>query len=103
MPACCDPPNRPPPEVIDRLIDEVAWAKTCMLIAAATPPRSTERAAEMQKLRAAVAAARQAVTEILGRAQVLPREVLIALRTCELAISKLEAGAVLRSREGASP
>jgi len=99
MPACSNPPNRPPPAVIDRLIDEVAWAKTCMLIAAATPPSSAERAAEMAKLRTAVTSSRTAVDEILGKAQALPRDILIALRTCELAIPKLEAGAVLRQKE----
>ena len=33
MTACSSPPNKAPREVIDRLIDAVAWAKTCMLIA----------------------------------------------------------------------
>ena len=96
MPACADPPNRPSRDVLDRLIDEVAWAKTCMLIAAATPPSSTERDCEMAKLRQAVDEPRRAVDEILGRGQAVPRAVLIELRTCELAIPKLEAGAVLR-------
>jgi hypothetical protein len=96
MPACSDPPNRPPRAVIDRLIDEVAWAKTCMLITAATRPGSPERTCEMKQLRQAVVEPRRAVDEILGRGQAVPREVLITLRTCELAIPKLEAGAVLR-------
>jgi hypothetical protein len=96
MPACSSAPNRPPAEVLDRLIDEVAWAKTCMIIAAATPPSSVERAREMDKLRAAVIQARKIVDEVLGKAQALPRDVLIALRSCELAIPKLEAGAILR-------
>jgi hypothetical protein len=105
MPACSSPPNRPPREVLDRLIDEVAWAKTCMLIAAATPPGSPERIAEMAKLRTAIVEPRRIVDEILGKAQALPRVVLVELRTCELAIPKLEAGAVLRreSAPGGTP
>jgi len=97
MPACPAPPNRPPPEVIDRLIDLVAWAKTCMLICAATRPESPERADELSKLREAVVEPRRAVDEVLGRGQSLPRDVIITLRTCELAIPKLEAGAILRA------
>jgi len=96
MPACS--PNRPPREVIDRLIDEVAWAKTCMLIAAATKPSSPEREHEMEKLRAAIVEPRRVIDEAFGKGQSLPREVLIALRTCELAIPKLDAGAVLRQQ-----
>lgn len=104
MPACCDPPNRPPPELIDRLIDEIAWAKTCLLVAAATPPGSPAREAEMEKLRAAVAVPRRLVDEVLSKAQDLPRHIFIELRTCELAIPRLEAGAVLRqNRQDGSP
>lgn len=95
-PACANPPNRAPRDVIDRLIDAVAWAKNCLLITAATPPGSTERAAELNRLREAVIEPRRVVDEVLGKAQDLPREVLIELGTCELAIPKLEAGAVLR-------
>lgn len=86
--------------MIDRLIDEVAWAKTCMIVTAATAPKSPERESEMAKLRQAVIEPRRAVDEILGRGQAVPREVLVTLRTCELAIPKLEAGAVLRHPEG---
>jgi hypothetical protein len=96
MPACSNPPNRPSRDVLDRLIEAVAWAKTCMMIAAASAPGSPGRLQEMAKLREAVIGPRKVVDEILGKAQALPREVLIALRTCELAIPKLEAGAVLR-------
>jgi hypothetical protein len=105
MPACSDPPNRPTREVIDRLIDEVAWAKTCMLICAATRPGSPERADELEKLREAVVEPRRIVDEILGKAQVLPRAVIVELRVCELAIPKLEADAVLRQppTPGAAP
>lgn len=104
MTACSDPPNRPPREVIDRLIDEVAWAKTCMLICAATRSGSPDRADELNKLREAVIEPRRVVDEILAKAQALPREVLIELRTCELAIPKLEAGAILRQdRQEQSP
>lgn len=96
MPACSSPPNRPPPEVLDRLIDEVAWAKTCMLIAAATKPGSPERDREMEKLRAAVISSRKNVDEILGRGFAVPQNLLVEMRTCELAIPQLEAGAILR-------
>ena len=98
MTACSSPPNRPPREVIDRLIDAVAWAKTCLLSAAATPPKSPEREREMEKLRKAVVEPRRVVDEVFSRAQSLPRELIIELRTCELAIPKLEEGAVLRQQ-----
>ena len=96
MPACSSPPNRPPREVIDRLIDHLAWAKTCMLVAAATTPKSPEREREMEKLRNAVIEPRRVVDEVFNSGQSLPRELIVELRTCELAIPKLEAGAVLR-------
>jgi hypothetical protein len=96
MTACADPPNRPPRDVIDRLIDGVAWAKTCMIVAAATPPKSPQREREMEKLRKAVIEPRRIIDDAGSRGQSLPRELLIELRTCELAIPKLEEGAVLR-------
>jgi hypothetical protein len=99
MPACSDPPNRAPHDVIDRLIDAVAWAKTCMLITAATTPKSPERAEELAKLREAVVEPRRVVDEVFAAGQVLPDVVLIGLRVCELAIPKLEAGAILRQPE----
>lgn len=100
MTACSDPPNRPPREILDRLIDAVAWAKTCMLITAATIPGSTERDRELEQLRQAVLEPRRAVDEILGRGQTVPHAVFVDLRTCELAIPALEAGAVLRQPGG---
>ena len=103
MTACSDPPNRPLREVIDRLIDGVAWAKTCMLITAATKPGSPERERELEKLRKAVVAPRQVVDEVFSKGQSLPRELIVELRTCELAIPKLEAGAVLRQNPGEAP
>ena len=103
MTACSNPPNCPPRELIDRLIDDIAWAKTCMLIAAATAPGSPEREREMEKLHKAVALPRRVVDEISSRGRSLPRELIVELRTCELAIPKLEAGAVLRRQtEGAA-
>lgn len=99
MPACADPPNRPPREVLDRLVDQVAWAVTCMMIAGATSPGTSEREVELSKLRIAVLAPRAAVDAILGQNKVLPSDLLVNLRTCELAIPKLEAGAVLRRSE----
>lgn len=96
MPACPDPPNRPPRALVDRLIDEVAWAKTCLLIAAATAPGTPDRARELEKLRQAVVEPRRAVDEILKKGQAVPRAVIVELRVCELALPKLEAGAVLR-------
>ena len=96
MTACESPPNHPAREVIDRLIDDVAWAKTCMIIAAATPPKSPERERELEKLRKAVVEPRRVVDEVFSQGQVLPRELIIDLRTCELAIPALEEGAVLR-------
>lgn len=96
MIACSDPPNRPPREVLDRLINDVAWAKTCLIVTAATKPGSAEREREMTKLREAIVEPRRVVDEVFQKGQSLPREVLVQLRTCELAIPKLEAGAVLR-------
>ena len=86
--------------MIDRLIDGVAWAKTCMLVAAATPPKSPARDREMDKLREAVVEPRRVVDEVFSLGQSLPRELIIELRTCELAIPKLEEGAVLRHPPG---
>lgn len=103
MTACSSPPNRPAREVIDRLIDNIAWAKTCMLIAAATAPGSSDRDREMEKLRKAVIEPRRVVDEVFGQGQSLPRELLIELCTCELAIPKLAQGAVLRQQPGKSP
>jgi hypothetical protein len=82
--------------VRDSLINEVAWAKTCLLITAATVPGSPERAHELTLLRQAVIGPRRAVDKILDAGQAVPREVIVALRVCELAIPKLEAGEVLR-------
>jgi hypothetical protein len=103
MTACSSPPNRPPHEVIDRLIDAVAWAKTCMLLTAATSPKSPERTRELEKLRKAIVEPRRIVDEVFGKGQSLPRELLVELRSCELAIPKLEAGAVLRQNPGGAP
>jgi hypothetical protein len=100
MTACANPPNRPPHDVIDRLVDSVAWAKACLLITAATPPGSPDRTHELAKLQQAVIEPRRAVDDILAKTQAVPRNLLVELRTCELAIPKLEAGAVLRSQEG---
>lgn len=101
MTPCADSSNQPPREVIDRLIDAVAWAKTCLIITAATVPASPVRASEIEKLRQAVIEPRRIVDEIVACGQSVPREVLVALRTCELAIPKLETGAVLRPTGGA--
>ena len=96
MTSCPDPQDHPPREVLSYLIDLVAWAKTCLYVAAATAPGSAERARELVTLRKAVTEPRRVADEILGGKQKLPHEVLVALRVCELAIPKLEAGAVLR-------
>ena len=96
MPACS--PNRPSREVLDRLIDTVAWAKTCMLIAAAAKPGSPERVQELDKLRTAIVEPRRVVDEVFEQGQSLPRDLIIELRTCELAIPQLEQSAVLRER-----
>jgi hypothetical protein len=89
-------PNFPPREVIDRLIDTVTWAKTCLLICAATRPDSPERVDELKKLRDAVVEPRSLVSKAFSAGQSLPSAILITLRTCELAIPRLEAGAVLQ-------
>jgi hypothetical protein len=96
---CPDPqhPHQPTRETLNRLIDLVAWAKTCLLITAATPPGSPERIYELQELREAVVEPRHLTDKILGSSQKLPQALLVDLRTCELAIPKLEAGAVLRA------
>lgn len=99
MPADADSPNHPPREILDRLIDEVAWAKVCKRVAAATVPKSAARERERQQLRIAITAPRRTVDVICGQGQSLPREVLDTLRTCELAIPQLEASAVLRPQQ----
>lgn len=91
-----DPPNRPPREVLARLIDLVAWAKTCLLLAAVTTPGSPERESDVAELRKAIVEPRHLIDEILNKRQELPRAVLVELRMCELAIPRLEAGAVVR-------
>jgi hypothetical protein len=82
--------------VLARLIDLVAWAKTCLLITAATSPGSPEREREMPKLREALIGPRHLTAGILAKRQEIPDALLVELRVCELAISRLEAGAVLR-------
>jgi hypothetical protein len=105
MPARSAPPNRPPPADVDRLVDAVAWAKTCLLIAAATPPGGAERARELENLRRAVVEPRRLVDEIFGRGQGVRRSVIVDLRACKLAVPKLEAGlaaeAILQPSGGA--
>ena len=103
MTACSSPPNRPPREVIDRLIDGVAWAKTCMIVTAATAPGSPARDRELEKLRTAIVDPRKIVDDVFGKGQSLPRELVIELRTCELALPKLEQGAVLRTQATQTP
>jgi hypothetical protein len=103
MPACSNPPNRAPHDVTDRLIDAVAWAKTCVLITAATAPGSPERTEELTKLKEAVVDPRRDVEEVLAAGQILPDVILIDLRVCELAIPKLEAGAILRQPTAEAP
>ena len=78
------------------LLDAVAWAKTCMLIAAATKPGSPERAAELAKLRDAIREPRRRVDEIFAIGGKISPELLIELRVCEKAVPALEKGAVLR-------
>ena len=113
MPAT-DPPSQLPREVLDHLIDLVAEAKTCLLLAAMTPTGSRERALALARLRTAVLEPRsltnqildglrkavanpQHIThEILDSLQGMPQAIIVELRVCEMAISKLEAGAVLR-------
>lgn len=96
---CLDPSSSLPRETLSRLIDLTAWAKTCLLLTAVTPPGSFERARELKALQKAVVEPRRLVDKILGSAQKLPEELLVTLRTCELAIPKLEAGAVLRTSQ----
>ena len=103
MTACSDSPNRPARDLLDRLIEQVAWAKTCLLVAAATTPGSADRVRELDELRRAVVDPRRTIDSVFAQGQSLPRDVIIELRVCELAIPKLEAGAVLRQDSGRSP
>jgi hypothetical protein len=82
-----------------RLIDLVAWAKTCLLLTAATLPGSPERARTLAELQEAVVEPRRLVDEILHSGQALPQNLLVDLRASEMAIPKLEAGAVLRTSQ----
>lgn len=78
------------------LIDMIAWAKTCLLIAAATVPGSSERASELAKLREAIIEPRKRVDETLVAGGVVSPALLVELRVCEKALPALEKGAVLR-------
>src|SRR5262245_28129341 len=98
-----DSSSRPPRETLDRLIDLVAWAKTCLLITAATPPGSSERTCELKKLQEAIIEPRRLIDKILRDSQILPEALLVDLRTSELAIPKLEAGAILRTSSARNP
>lgn len=77
-----------------KLVDVVAWAKTCLLITAATKPGTPDREREMAQLREATAQARAAVNAAPAP---VPQSLRVEVRVCELAIPKLEAGAILRS------
>jgi len=70
-----------------------------MLLTAATKPGSPERTEELDKLRTAVIEPRRVVDEVFAQGQSLPRDLIIELRTCELAIPQLERGAILRQDE----
>ena len=83
--------------MLHRLIDLVAWAKTCLLLTAAALPGSPERARTLTALREAVIEPRRLVDEVLHSGQALPQALLVDLRVSEMAIPKLEAGAVLRT------
>jgi hypothetical protein len=95
MAACSDLSNRPSPDVIDRLIDTVALASTCLTVAVATRPHSPERERGLTKLREAITVPRQIVDDILAKGQNVPSLPYKELRRCELTLPKLEAGAVL--------
>jgi len=101
MPLSSSPPKRDMSADVDRLIAEVAWAKTCLIVSAASAPASPQRTHELEKLRQAIAPARRRGDAILARGQGVPENVLVALRVCELALPELEAGAGLR-RNGAA-
>jgi len=92
-----DPQNQPTRETLNRLIDLVAWAKTCLLITAATSPGSPERICELQELQKAIVEPRHLTDKILSSSQKLPQALLVNLRACELAIPQLATGAVLRT------
>jgi hypothetical protein len=81
------------------LIDLVAWAKTCRLLTAATLPDSPERARALTELRGAVIEPRRLVDEILHIGQALPQALLVDLCASEMAIPKLEPGAILRTSQ----
>lgn len=80
--------NRPTPEVVDRLFNEVAWAKTCLLVATTALP-GPDRVRKVNKLREALKSPRHVLDEIFGRGQSVPRAVIVDLRRCELALPEL--------------
>lgn len=92
MTACL--PNRPGRAVVDRLIDAVRNAKSCLAAAEATDIGSPARSRAIAQLRAAVAVPRAVVDTILERGQAVPREAIVDLRACELAIPKLSSGSL---------
>jgi hypothetical protein len=98
MPACADPSKRPSHDVVVRLIDTVAWAKTLMITTAGTIPLSDERKSALLTFRQAAVEARRDIDAVLNEGFQLPDQILIEMRVCEMAVPQLEAGAVLRTK-----
>lgn len=84
------------PTVDEALVDMIAWAKTCLLIAAATMPGSPERETELANLREAIVEPRRRLDEICGAGGNVAPVLLVELRVCEKGVAALEKGAVLR-------
>lgn len=87
-------PNRPPQAVADRLIDTARGARRCLDTVRAASVGSLDRMSALSHLRSSVEVLRGAVDRILARGQAIPREVIVELRSCELALPHLNRTAV---------
>jgi hypothetical protein len=78
-------------EEISRIIDAVAWAKTCLIIATQCPAGSVQRRDELRMLAEGALAARTLVDayEVKHGNGKLSRRIYIELRTCEIGLVKL--------------
>lgn len=91
-----------PHEELSSLIDAVAYAKMCFIVATGTVPRSPQRGKALEDLRQAVVRSRHAVDEIFRRSQAVSREILVQLRVCELGIQRLESEDTQAASKGGS-
>lgn len=78
-------------EEIGAIIDAVAWAKTCLIIATQCPAGSVQRRDELRMLAEGTPEARKLVDayEVKHGKGKLPQRIYVELRTCELGLVRL--------------